>query len=329
MSTSSRPPAYVPTEPFCPVPGLDSPHAQTVLGLLLRAAPGPWLARERWETPDGDFVDVDWLEADPAAPHLLVLHGLEGSARSGYVSVTLQHARARGWGALALNFRSCGGEPNRLLRSYHSGDTRDAAFALERLRERTSGPLLAVGFSLGGNVLVKLLAEAGERCLLHAAAAVSVPYDLARCAESLDVTGGWNQLYRRWFLLTLKAKARQKARDFPGRLDVERILAARGIRDFDDAVTAPINGFEGVADYYRRASSGPMVGHVRRPTLFLTAADDPLVPGGCIPEDATRNPFLSLLVTDKGGHVGFVGGSLWRPRFWAEQEAIEFLARQL
>lgn len=320
---------FTPTEPFQPALGLASPHAQTLVGVMLRAgAPLP-LERERWELADGDFVDVDWLPAPPSAPHVLVLHGLEGSSRSGYVAVVMRLARERGWGAAALNFRSCSGEPNRLLRSYHSGETEDARYALERLQERVQGPLFGVGFSLGGNVMVKLLAELGEGSPLRAGAAVSVPYDLARCAEALDRNTGLGAVYRWVFLRSLKAKTRAKAERHPGQLDLERLRRVRGIVDFDDAVTAQLHGFGSAAEYYRRSSSGPLIGRIRRPTLLVTAVDDPMVPGGSIPEDAEKNPYLSWLVTQHGGHVGFLAGSLLRPRFWAEEQVIAFFAGQL
>lgn len=319
------------TPAFRPARGLSSPHAQTIFASLARPLRVPPLRRERWELPDGDFLDVDVVDAPPhagnRAPWLLVLHGLEGSSRAGYVASMLRGAHERGWGALALNFRSCGGEPNRLPRFYHSGETGDVREAIARLRERTGGPILGVGFSLGGNVLLRLLEEDGDGASLHAAAAVSVPFDLAACARALDEGGGPVSIYRAVFLRSLRRKALAKARCHPGALDPAAVRAARGIVAFDDAVTAPLHGFASAGAYYRACSSGPALDEIRRPTLCVSGADDPLVPAGCLPRPSS--PLVNLEVTASGGHVGFVAGSIARPRFWAEERALAFLERQI
>ncbi len=320
---------FQPTEPFLPARGLRNPHAQTVYASLARSSRTPAIVRERWETPDGDFVDVDVLEgATKDAPALLILHGLEGSSRSGYVTAILRGAAGTGYGAYALNFRSCSGEPNRLPRSYHSGATEDPAWALQRLRERVSGPLHGVGFSLGGNVLLMLLAEQGERCLLSRAVTVSAPFDLSRCVLELDrQRDGWALLYRARFLRTLKQKALAKAAAHEGALSPARIAAAKSLRDFDDAVTAPLHGYASAEDYYVRCSSAAVLDRIRRPTLLINALDDPFCPFEA-PPSARQNPLLEVLSTRQGGHVGFVAGSLWRPRFWAEAQALAFLERR-
>lgn len=315
------------TGPFRPAPFLGNAHAQTLFAYFARPRHVPPLRRERWETPDGDFVDLDLLAAPPEAPHVVVFHGLEGSSRSGYVRAVLREASARGWGGVAMNFRSCSGEANRLLRSYSSGETEDARWVLGELRARgLRGPLYAVGFSLGANVLLKLLAEDGDRSLIHAAAAISAPLELQRCARALDAARGLGALYRWSFLRSLKRKSLSKARRFPQALDIDAIRAARGIEAFDEAVTAKVFGFESAADYYRRSSAGPLLEQVRRPTLLLSAADDPMVPGGGVPEAATLNTLLTIEVTPHGGHVGFVTGVLWKPVFWAERRALEFFS---
>jgi predicted alpha/beta-fold hydrolase len=314
---------------FRPARGLASPHLQSIYASLLRPTRTPPLVRQRLETPDGDFLDLDRLMADPRAPHLLVLHGLEGSSRAGYVAATVRAAAARGWGAVALNFRSCSGELNRQPRFYHSGETGDASFVLDRLRAEVRGPWLGIGFSLGGNVLLRLLAESGAGCPLRAAAAVSVPFDLLRCARALDRPGsGWMALYRHVFLRSLKRKAIEKARCHPGLLDEARIRAVRGIEAYDDAVTAPLHGWASAVDYYAACSSGPALGRIARPTLLISAEDDPLAPASALPPDVDENPHLTVLRTARGGHVGFVQGSLLRPRFWAEERAVQFLGEQ-
>jgi predicted alpha/beta-fold hydrolase len=310
---------------FVPARGLASGHAQTVAAYVLRRRRAPGVTRVRWDTADGDFVDVDLLAAPPHAPHLLVLHGLEGSSRAGYVSAMLRGAAARGWGAAALNFRSCGGEMNRLPRSYHSGETGDPRFVLQRLREHVTGPLLAVGFSLGGNVLLRMLAEDGAASRVSAAAAVSVPFDLQGCARALDGSGGLTSVYRLRFLRTLKAKALAKARRHPGILELSRLAGVRGIEAFDDAVTAPLHGFGTAARYYAACSSAPVLDRIRVPTLLLSAQDDPLVPFASLPAHAAHNPRLTLVTPEHGGHVGFVGGSVLRPRFWGDERVLQFL----
>lgn len=303
---------------FRPARFLSSPHAQTVAAALLRRPKSPKVRRERWDTPDGDFVDVDVL--DGAGPQVLVLHGLEGSSRAGYVVECLRLAAARGWGAVALNFRGCSGEPNRKPRSYCSGDYDDALFVLGRMK----APRLAVGFSLGGNVLLKLLAERHAEAGVAAACAISVPFDLHACARALDGPGLMMRFYQLRFLRTLRAKALAAAARHPGALDVRRIRASRGIIGFDDAVTAPLYGLGSAAEYYAWASSGPRLGAIRSPTLLITSADDPLAPASLMP--AVENPALTRLVTAQGGHCGFVaeGG-----RFWAEEEAFKFLAARV
>lgn len=311
------------TEPFRPAAGLSSPHAQTIFARFARSARVPSRRRERWELSDGDFLDVDVVDGASDAPWLVVLHGLEGSSGAGYVASVLRGAHARGWGALALNFRSCSGEPNRLARFYHSGETGDFAEAIRRIRPLTTGPILGVGFSLGGNVLLRHLEEEGEASPLHAAAAISVPYDLAVCADAIDRGKGVVSIYRAMFLRTLRIKALEKARCHPGSLDVGAVARARGIVAFDDAVTAPLHGFSSASAYYDACSSGPRLGDIRRPTLCISAADDPMVPAACLPR--AGSPYVSMCVTPRGGHVGFVAGSVARPRFWAEEEALRFL----
>jgi uncharacterized protein len=317
---------FHPTEPFAPARGLASPHAQTIYASLVRPTHAPALKRERWELPDGDFVDLDSFDGTPGAPHVVTLHGLEGSSRAGYITAILRGASERGWGATAINFRSCSGEPNRLARSYHSGDIGDALSVIKHLRARLTGPLYAVGFSLGANVLLRLMEETGDNSLVDAAAAMSAPYDLGACADALDGPGPFHRLYRERFLRTLKAKAREKLRRFPGAFDGQALERARTIRGFDDAVTAPLHGFRDATHYYAEASSGPRLHAIRRPTLLLSAKDDPMIPASTHPRDVASNPHLTLVVTEQGGHVGFVAGNALRPSFWGEAQMLAFLS---
>lgn len=298
----------------------------TIFGPLFRVGPEVPLRRERWELSDGDFVDVDRMPGPDAAPLLLVLHGLEGSSSAHYVRGLLAQARARGWRGAALNFRSCSGSPNRLLRSYHSGETSDLDEAIGRLRKEASRILLA-GCSLGGNVLVKWLGEQGEHPPpeIRAAAALSVPFDLAASARTLDSRGFWRWVYRTRFLHTLKKKAVEKLEKFPGALEEARVRRSATLFEFDGAVTAAVHGFRSAPDYYAQSSSGPFVARVRVPLLLLSAEDDPFIPPSCIPRQVP--PSVTLEVHRAGGHLGFVEGPPWAPRFYAERRTVEFLAR--
>ena len=321
------------SDPIVPASWLPGRHLQTIFGPLLRRPAALPLRRERWELADGDFVDADrFAPRDPSgdAPTLLVLHGLEGSTGTAYSRGLLREAHQRGWGGAGLNFRSCSGEPNRLLRSYHSGHTEDLAFAIGKLRaERPGSPLGCVGVSLGGNVLVKWLAEqgAGAPSELRAAVAISAPFDLALSARALDGPGFWALAYRRQFLKTLVAKAREKSARFREQLGPGRLRGIRTLREFDERLTGPVHGFTGADDYYARCSSGPLLPLVRVPLLLLAAADDPFVPPASLPvESARANPWVTLEVSKGGGHVGFIGGSPWRPRYLAEERAGAWLA---
>ncbi|WP_163870034.1 hydrolase [Myxococcus eversor] len=317
---------FQPTEPFVAAPGLTNEHAQTIYANLVRSRHVPPLRRERRELPDGDFVDLDTFDGPTGAPHVVALHGLESSSRAGYITAILRGAAERGWGATALNFRSCSGEPNRLARTYHSGHIDDALGLLRDLRERATGPLFAVGFSLGANVLCRLLEDQGEDAPVKAAASVSAPYDLDACCKKLDGPGPIHLVYRERFLRTLKGKARAKLKRFPNAFDGRAMEAARTVRAFDHAVTAPLHGFDSAEHYYAESSAGPRLHAIRKPTLLISAEDDPMLESPVIPLAAKDNPHLSVVLTRHGGHVGFVAGHAHRPRFWAEDQVLEYFA---
>jgi predicted alpha/beta-fold hydrolase len=320
--------------PFRPAAWLPGPHAQTVAGRFLRRRGGVRYRRERVDTPDGDFVDLDFAEvrgsraAAPGAgsPLALVVHGLEGSSDSAYVRETCRALWERGIRAVALNFRGCSGAPNRLPRFYHAGDTGDVAFVLDLLAAREPGvPLAAVGFSLGANVLLKYLGERGDDARVSAAAAVSVPFDLGAGADLLDASFA-GRLYVFNFVRSLRRKYRRKRHQIGDACDAARVLSARTFREFDDAATAPLHGFAGVDDYYGRSSSAQFLPSIRVPTLLVHAEDDPFVPPSAIAREAIdANPWLTPAIVPHGGHVGFIAGSPLRPRFWAEGEAARFI----
>jgi predicted alpha/beta-fold hydrolase len=289
---------------------------------------------ERWDTPDGDFLDLQRLDAPSDRPRLVVLHGLEGSPRSHYARGLVSEASRRWWAADVIVFRSCGAEPNRALRFYHSGETTDLDLVVRRLvAAEPDRPLVFAGVSLGGNVLLKWLGERGGELppQVAAAAAVSVPYDLARGARHID--RGFSRVYQRRFLRTLRRKAHAKRERFPDRLRPEAIDRARSLYEFDDAVTAPVHGFRDANDYYTQSSSIHFLVRIRAPTLLLSAADDPFLPAAVLDEVraiARGNPALSVEFVERGGHVGFISGTVpWRPFYYAEWRATEFLEHQL
>ena len=316
---------------YSPAWWIPGGHLQTLWGKLFRRqAPAPTVM-ERWDTPDGDFLDVHRLAALPGQPHLLLLHGLEGTVRSHYAQGLLNEAARRGWGADLLIFRSCGPELNRTKRFYHSGETSDLEFVLERIsREFSESRLAIAGVSLGGNVLLKFLGERGDDLppQLHAAAAISVPYDLAR--SSRRINRGFSRFYQRFFLDSLRSKAREKAQRFPDLAPPEKIAELRTLEDFDNLITGPLHGFCDAQDYYERSSSLRWLQNIRIDTLLLSARDDPMLPPDVLEEVrtvASENPALKLEFVAKGGHAGFVGGSRpWRPFYYAEYRVGEFFA---
>ncbi len=289
---------------------------------------------ERWNTPDGDFVDIHRMSGPPGAPRLLLLHGLEGTIRSHYVQGFFAEARARQWAANLLLFRGCGDEPNRARRFYHSGETTDLAFVLERMiAESPEAPVVLAGVSLGGNVMLKFLGERGADLppQLRAAAAVSVPFDLERGCRY--ISRGVSRIYDRHFLRTLRAKAMAKFARYPGLFDASALAAARTLFEFDDVVTAPVHGFSSAHDYYSRSSAVSFISRIARPTLLLNAIDDPFLPPDVLDQVRTiarGNPHLEFEFPERGGHVGFVSGRVpWRPEYYAEWRACDYLAARV
>jgi hypothetical protein len=318
---------------FRPARWALGPHAQTLAARVLRPADGQALHRERITTPDDDFLDLDW-GVDPGAgsPIVLVIHGLEGSALRRYVRNACRELERAGLWPVALNLRGCSGETNRALHFYHSGKTDDPAFILEAIRARHPDRLVgALGFSLGGNVLLKLLGERddGGQGLVDAAVAMSVPYDLAAgCALLERSTMG--RAYAAYFLQSLKSKVELKRDRLARVVDLEAGAAARTIWEFDDRVTAPLHGFPSAAAYYEACSSVRYLAGISTPTLLLHAVDDPFLPAEAVPrQEAGRNRALHLALEARGGHVGFLEGTPWRPSFWGDEEAARFLALRL
>jgi uncharacterized protein len=316
---------------FRPAWWLRGPHGQTVWRRLFERGPDPPYRRERFETSDGDFLDLDWWDSgNPPGdrPLVIVLHGLEGSSRSNYILGLLRETARRGWDGVAVNFRSCSGELNRRPRFYHSGETGDLdEVVASLLHRRSDGPIGLVGYSLGGNVLLKWLGEreGGISDSVRAAVAVSVPFDLAAAAHRID--HGLHRIYGQVFLRTLKQKALGKIQMFPGLLDPKEVARIRSFSHFDDRVTAPLHGFANGRDYWTRASATPWLGGIQRPTLLISACDDPFLPARCLPRDAVaRSSWVSAEFTPRGGHVGFVEGrGPGSVSYWVDSRVMTFL----
>ena len=278
--------------------------------------PAPQYRRERWDTPDGDFVDVDFLvdgarpDAPPAArPLLVVFHGLEGSSRSHYSEAFADFAREQGWACALPHFRGCSGEINRAPRAYHSGDHAEIGWMLQRLRAAHTGPLVAVGVSLGGNALLRWAAEVGADAArsVAAVAAVCSPIDLAAGGHAIG--RGFNrQVYTRMFMRTLVPKALQKLAQHPGLFDRQALLAARDLYAFDNVFTAPVHGFRNTEDYWQRASAKPLLHRIRVPALVVNARNDPFVPAASLPQAHEVGAWVTLWQPAQGGHVGFAAG---------------------
>ena len=285
-------------------------------------APGPGMAsnrvpafvRERWATPDGDFIDVDHLEratsaAAAPAQHLVLFHGLEGSTQSAYAQAFGVLAQQRGWAYSVPHFRGCSGQLNLAPRAYHSGDFEEIGWVLQRLRARSAAPLLVVGISLGGNALLRWAQEAGDSAAATAAcvAAVSSPIDLAAAGAAIDQGFNW-LVYSRMFLATMKPKALAKWQQHPGLFDRERLAAARTLYEFDNVFTAPLHGYKDTPDYWARASARPHLARIRIPALVLNARNDPFVPAASLPAPGTVGRHVTLWQPAQGGHVGFPAG---------------------
>lgn len=289
---------------------LPGGNLQTIWpALCSRRPPDVSWRRERWDTPDGDFVDVDFVDAaEPGAPMLVLLHGLEGSSQSHYARAFAHWAHTHGWRFALPHWRGCSGELNRAPRAYHSGDYEEVDWLLARLHVSAGTPLRVVGVSLGGNALMRWAAESGASAAtrVRALAAVSAPLDLAAGGHAIG--RGFNRLvYTRMFLQTMKPKALAKLVQHPGLFDRERLLAARTLYEFDNVFTAPLHGFKDTDDYWSRASAKPHLQRIRVPALALNARNDPFVPAASLPRAGSAH--VTLWQPPHGGHVGFPGGA--------------------
>ena len=298
--------------------------------LLLRRAPPPY-RRERWQTPDADFIDLDWtVDGDDHAPLVALFHGLEGNSRSHYAAALMHAVSRRRWRGVVVHFRGCGGEPNRLPRAYHSGDTDEIDWILRRLRALDpAAGLFAAGVSLGGNALLKWLGreQAGAGAIVDATAAVSAPVDLMTAGDLLG--SGVNRLYGNNFLQTLRQKSLEKLKQFPGLYDADTVRHARTLREFDNTVTAPLHGFRNTDDYWTRASSKPDLRRIAVPTLIVHARNDPFLPGRHLPGVGEVSSSVVLDYPQGGGHTGFASGPFPGNLHWLPQRLLDFFREQI
>lgn len=305
---------------------LPNGHFQTLWPALFRQPVNAIeLNRERLELPDGDFLDLDWI-GKGKGPIVLLLHGLEGSIDSHYAKGMLRTIEREGWRGVFMSFRGCSGEVNRLARAYHSGDTGDLSLVINLLRAREpETKLAAIGFSLGGNVLLKWLGETGENNPLTVAAAVSVPFELAKSITR--ISSGFSRVYQKHLLNCLQKKFNSKVEANSTVMKTFSDLPnIKSIYEFDDKITAPLHGFLSADDYYEKCSSRQFLHSIRTPTLLIQSRDDPFMPKDLMPERYELSPMITLELTEKGGHVGFVTGRVpWRAEYWLEQRIPDYL----
>lgn len=322
----SRVLAELDRHPFTPPLWLTNAHFQTSWSVFYRKRPDIEPRYEQWDTPDNDFLNLYFIDGKPDKPVVLLLHGLEGSVKSNYILGLMDSFSSMGWGSVCFEHRTCGGAMNKAKRTYHSGEASDLHFVVHRLIEqRPDIRIFIAGFSLGGNVTGRWLGMLGESIpdQVKAASLICPPFDLTISGPHLDSVL-WGA-YTRWFFRTLIPKALEKAQQYPGVMDPEKIRAAKTFREYDTHATAALHGYRDAHDYWSCVSCGQYLHGVRRPTLLVASADDPFNPPETLPRRvAEASPFLHPQFTEKGGHVGFVYGTWQNSRHWAEEQTIRF-----
>lgn len=309
---------------FIPPWWLRGAHLQSCFNTIFSPRCKTSLIWEQLELPDGDFLDLCWAGSFQASKTVVLLHGLEGSVESHYIQCLMDGLVAQGWCAVLMHFRGCSGRLNRLARSYHAGEIGDLSYLIDVLRIRfPNNPLCAVGFSLGGNVLLNYLAKVPNP-VFRCAMAISIPFQLELCARSLP------PFYQRRLLGTMKEKALAKVRagyDMP--VGEKELMTIDDFCHFDDMVTAPLHGFCSMEDYYGTASIRGLLKKINQPTLIVHALDDPLIPIACIPHVSELSPAICLELHQQGGHVGFIQGTPWNPKYWLKDRILDFLNQSM
>ncbi len=306
---------------------LPGGHLQTIYPATCIAKPQVDYRRERWLAPDGDFIDIDFVDGKPGKPFIVLFHGLEGSSDSHYARALMAHVATLGWSGAVPHFRGCSGELNNAPRFYHSGDASEVDWIVRRLvaqrKREPAGKFYAAGVSLGGNALLRWLGESQHEAeIIDAACAVSAPLDLAGGGAALS--RGLNMIYTRLFLQTLKPKCLQKLKQFPDLFDRDMMLGARNLYEFDNVVTAPLHGYRDTNDYWHRASAKHVLSDITVPTLVLNARNDPFLPPQHLPNTAA--PSVTLDYPEHGGHVGFAAGRMPGRLNWLPQKIVRFLS---
>jgi predicted alpha/beta-fold hydrolase len=305
---------------------LPGGHLQTIYPAMCITKPQVAYRRERWSAPDGDFIDIDFVDGKPGQPLVVLFHGLEGSSDSHYCRALMAHINALGWSGAIPHFRGCSGELNHAPRFYHSGDAQEVDWIVRRLlsyrAQRHASKFYVTGVSLGGNALLRWLGESQHQAeIVDAACAISAPLDLAGGGAALS--RGLNMIYTRSFLRTLKPKCLMKLDQFPGLFNREKLMSSRDLYEFDNVVTAPLHGYCNTEDYWHRASAKHVLSDITVPTMVLNAQNDPFLPAHHLPANAS--PTVTLEYPAEGGHVGFAAGSLPGSLNWLPQRMLRFL----
>ena len=310
---------------FKPAWWLPGGHLQTLWPSLKKRKIDIPLTRERLWLPDGDFVDLDWISGNETAPLVLILHGLEGSIESSYAKGMLKALKNAGFCAVFMHFRGCSGEHNKKAQAYHAGETQDLHDVLQTLHQRNPSRQIAViGFSLGGNVLLKYLGETGSDNLIHCAVAISVPFLLNRFADRIQKRD--SSMYQKYLLSGLRKKMLDKAKHTPLPIDLEHLDKIKSFWEFDDLVTAKLYGFSGVRDYYEKSSSFHYLSKIKKKSLILHARNDPFLSPDAIPHQNALPDNVQLEIHQSGGHMGFIAGSLpWRTKYWLEERVPSYI----
>ncbi|MGO2168425.1 hydrolase [Pseudoalteromonas sp.] len=317
---------------FKPAWWMTNRHVQTIMPRFFRPSHTTRYQLELLDTPDKDFLELAWsLPKDDNAPLAIVLHGLEGNINSFYAKGMMKALKKQGFSVVLMHFRNCSTEANRLPRAYHSGETGDLDFLLRHLKQQLPNrPMVAVGFSLGANVLAKYLGEQGEQCLLKAAAIVSAPYELS--ASCQVIRKSLAKIYQKYLLDRMKQSMTRKLPQIKQQLALtpEQLADIDDLWDFDNQLTAPLHGFSGAEDYYQQASAKPYLIKIARPTLLIHAKDDPMLSIKAVPTRQEVSEHVTLRVSEKGGHVGFISGNNpFKPVYWLEHAIPQYFKQQL
>ena len=320
---------------FSPGFGLRNRHTQTLYSSLFRKLPPLKIEIETFSLSDGDFLECHWHnqpQNNSTVPIIILFHGLAGSFKSPYIQGLMSEAKRNNFATVLMHFRGCSGKENSLPRSYHSGDSGDALSWINELSSRyPNSKLFGVGYSLGGNMLLKLLGEKGENSPLNAAVSVSAPLQLDICADAMN--RGFSKFYQHILLKDLNLSLEQKfeKHDMKKLIDIKKedVKNLKTFWEFDEAYTAPVHGFMSAQDYYTKCSSKQFLKNIQTPTLIIHSKDDPFMTQEIIPSKEELSEAITLELSSNGGHVGFIGGTFFKPEFWLEKRVVSFFKAYL